>query len=320
MTAYHESGHALLAWLVPGADRLHKVTIIPRGRSLGVTQLLPEEDRVNIGESELHARLCSCWAAARPRTRLRRVQRGGGKRSEAGHAAGPPNGHPLGHERAARAGRLPHSEEHPFLGKEMAEQRRFSEHTAQVIDEEVSRLCAAADKATAIIMQNRDKLDTLAKNLEETETLGEEDIEKLIGPPFYKKEADGPSGRRHRKFRYRPRLRPYPRGAHDPPMIAHNVFFTLNDNQPAMVQAMIDDCHKYLAHLPGVIFYAAGTCSDVDRAVSDRDYDVGAARGVSGPCGALDEYMNAPKHVEFMDKHLGNWKEVRVFDWCVSGA
>ena len=57
MTAYHESGHALLAWLVPSIDHLHKVSIIPRGRSLGATQLLPEEDRLNIGESELHIRL-----------------------------------------------------------------------------------------------------------------------------------------------------------------------------------------------------------------------------------------------------------------------
>ncbi len=57
MTAYHESGHALLAWLVPGFDRLHRVSIIPRGRSLGATQLLPEEDRVNISESELRTRL-----------------------------------------------------------------------------------------------------------------------------------------------------------------------------------------------------------------------------------------------------------------------
>ena len=57
MTAYHEAGHALLAWLLPGMDRLHKVTIIPRGRALGVTQLLPEEDRLNIGETELRNRL-----------------------------------------------------------------------------------------------------------------------------------------------------------------------------------------------------------------------------------------------------------------------
>src|SRR5579871_5229117 len=57
MTAYHEAGHALLAWMLPGVERLHKVTIIPRGRSLGVTQLLPEEDRLNVSESELKSRL-----------------------------------------------------------------------------------------------------------------------------------------------------------------------------------------------------------------------------------------------------------------------
>ena len=50
MTAYHESGHALLAWLLPDVDPVHKVTIIPRGRALGVTQLLPDEERFNIGE------------------------------------------------------------------------------------------------------------------------------------------------------------------------------------------------------------------------------------------------------------------------------
>ena len=57
MTAYHEAGHALGAWLLPDVDKLHKVTIIPRGRALGVTQLVPEEDRMNIGESALMNRL-----------------------------------------------------------------------------------------------------------------------------------------------------------------------------------------------------------------------------------------------------------------------
>jgi cell division protease FtsH len=79
------------------------------------------------------------------------------------------------------------SEDHPFLGREMAEPRHFSEHTAQVIDEEVSRLLReASDKATALITQHRDKLDALAKRLEEIETLDEEEIEKLIGPTVNK--------------------------------------------------------------------------------------------------------------------------------------
>jgi cell division protease FtsH len=78
-------------------------------------------------------------------------------------------------------------DDHPFLGKEMAEPRRFSEHTAQVIDEEVMRILReASEKATTLIADNRAKLDTLAKKLEEAEVLDEEDIEKLLGPPVYK--------------------------------------------------------------------------------------------------------------------------------------
>jgi hypothetical protein len=97
-------------------------------------------------------------------------------------------------------------------------------------------------------------------------------------------------------------------------MIAHNVFFTLHDNRPATIQAMVDDCHAYLAHLPGIVFYAAGT-----RSESDDDYDV-ALHVVFPDRAALDTYMTAPRHVEFMDKHGGNWKEVRVFDSCVSAG
>jgi hypothetical protein len=102
-------------------------------------------------------------------------------------------------------------------------------------------------------------------------------------------------------------------------MIAHSVYFTLNDSRPAAVKAMIEDCHRYLAKLPGIVFYAAGTASTVDRSVSDGDYDV-ALYVVFTDQAALDAYMNAPKHIEFMEKHEGNWKDVRVFDSCVSGA
>ncbi|MBN1908624.1 MAG: ATP-dependent zinc metalloprotease FtsH, partial [Pirellulales bacterium] len=62
MTAYHEAGHALLGWFSKGPERVHKVTIIPRGRALGATQLLPEEDRVHIDQSELHSRLAMILA------------------------------------------------------------------------------------------------------------------------------------------------------------------------------------------------------------------------------------------------------------------
>jgi cell division protease FtsH len=82
------------------------------------------------------------------------------------------------------------SEDHPFLGKEMSEPRRYSEHTAQVIDEEISRLVGeAADTALAMLKQHRDKLDALAKSLEESETLGEKEIEAIIGPPVCKQNS-----------------------------------------------------------------------------------------------------------------------------------
>ena len=78
-------------------------------------------------------------------------------------------------------------DDHPFLGKEMAEPRRFSEHTAQVIDEEVMRILReASDKATVLLNESRGKLDAMAAKLTEVETLDEADIEVFLGPPIYK--------------------------------------------------------------------------------------------------------------------------------------
>jgi len=79
------------------------------------------------------------------------------------------------------------SEDHPFLGKEMAEPRRYSEHTAQVIDEEIMRLLnEAADTGMVMLTERREQLDKLAKALEAAETLDEKDIEDLIGTPMYR--------------------------------------------------------------------------------------------------------------------------------------
>jgi hypothetical protein len=82
---------------------------------------------------------------------------------------------------------------------------------------------------------------------------------------------------------------------------------------------MVDDCHAYLADLPGIVFYAAGTCSDVERSSSDPDYDV-ALHVVFRDRAALDAYMTAPKHVAFMNKHGDNWKDIHAFDSCVSAG
>ncbi len=101
------------------------------------------------------------------------------------------------------------------------------------------------------------------------------------------------------------------------PLVAHNVFFSLKDNSEAAQRAMIDDCHKLLSPIPGIVFYAAGTLSDMKRDVNDRDFDV-ALHCVFHNQAALDAYLLAPKHLEFVAKHKPNWKKVRVFDSDVS--
>jgi cell division protease FtsH len=188
MTAYHESGHALLAWLMPGSDRLHQISIIPRGRSLGATQLLPEEDRVNIGESELHTRLLFLLGG-RAAEKLVFDEYSAGAEDDLNKATQLARRMVTHWGMSERLGPVAFrdSEDHPFLGREMAEPRHFSEHTAQIIDEEVSRLLGdAAEKATAMLTQNRNKLDAVAKKLEEAETMDEAEVEKLIGPPVYR--------------------------------------------------------------------------------------------------------------------------------------
>jgi hypothetical protein len=101
-------------------------------------------------------------------------------------------------------------------------------------------------------------------------------------------------------------------------MLAHNVYFSLHDNSPAATAALVAECHKYLSRHPGEVFYAAGTLSDVDRPVSDRDYDV-ALHVVFTDRPSLDAYGVAPRHQEFIAANKANWKRVRVFDSDVSG-
>jgi cell division protease FtsH len=188
MTAYHEAGHALLAWLLPGMDRLHKVTIIPRGRALGVTQLLPEEDRLNIGETELNNRLVF-MLGGRAAEKLVYNEYSAGAENDLTQCT------KLARRMVAHWGMSDRlgpvafrvSEEHPFLGREIVEQREFSEHTAQIIDEEIARILrGASDRAEKMLSDHRGKLDSVAQTLEQKEVLDEYEIEQLIGPPVYR--------------------------------------------------------------------------------------------------------------------------------------
>ncbi|MEX2185642.1 MAG: ATP-dependent zinc metalloprotease FtsH [Pirellulales bacterium] len=184
MTAYHEAGHALLAWIVPGVDAVHKVTIIPRGRALGVTQLLPEEDRLSINERDLHARLAFILGG-RAAEKLVFDELSAGAENDLQQATKIARRMVTHWGMSERIGPVAYrtSEEHPFLGKEFHEQREFSEHTAQVIDEEVARILrAASDRALESLTANREQLDKLAAALEEQEEINEADMQRLLGP------------------------------------------------------------------------------------------------------------------------------------------
>jgi cell division protease FtsH len=188
ITAHHEAGHALLAWFTPGCDRVHKVTILPRGRALGVTQMVPEEERYNISQPDLQARL-AMLLAGRAAEKIRFDQYSAGAESDLQEATRLARRMVTHWGMSDRLGPVAYhtSEDHPFLGREIAQhERQFSEHTAQVIDEEVTKILhTAEDRAKRTIQQYNDKLGALADALLERETLDENDLRKLLGPSIY---------------------------------------------------------------------------------------------------------------------------------------
>jgi len=183
MTAYHEAGHALLAWLFPEVDTVHKVTIIPRGRSLGVTQLSPDEERFNIGESRLHSQLAFIMGG-RAAEKMIFDEYSAGAEDDLKKAT------ELARRMVAHWGMsevigpvaFRQVEEHPFLGKEYHEHREFSDETARIIDTEVQNfLTRAADSAQKTLARNRDKLEELVVALLDKESLGRNDLEEILG-------------------------------------------------------------------------------------------------------------------------------------------
>jgi cell division protease FtsH len=183
LTAYHEAGHALVAWLTPAADPVHKVTIIPRGRALGVTQFLPEEDRVGINESEVLADL-TVALGGRAAERLIFSDLTAGAAGDLKMATRLARMMVTQWGMSERIGPVffRASEEHPFLGREMSETRDHSEHTAQVIDEEVSRILREADeRAYHLLEEHREEIERLTEALIEREVLTVSEIEELIG-------------------------------------------------------------------------------------------------------------------------------------------
>ena len=182
--AVHEAGHTVVAHFLPQADPLYKVTIIPRGRALGGTHMLPEEERHTLPESYLKDRLAVMLGGRGAEKELLGDLSSGADDDirQASH---------LARAMVARWGMaeevgpvdLRQSEEHPFLGREMAQPRTFSETTAHEVDNAVRRLLTEAEeRGREIIRRHRDRLNTLIAQLEIKETLKRDEIEACLGP------------------------------------------------------------------------------------------------------------------------------------------
>ncbi|WP_231756686.1 ATP-dependent zinc metalloprotease FtsH [Lignipirellula cremea] len=186
-TAYHEAGHALLAWLLPGAHRVHKVTVIPRGRSLGATHWLPSEDRLSMSEPQLRDHLVT-MLGGRAAEKLIYNQATNGAENDLERATGLARRMVTNWGMTERLGPVSYkmSDEDPFLGREMHQQRQFSEHTMELIDEEVARILHETDeRAMQMLVENRGKLKQIADALVEHEELDEKQLTALIGPSVH---------------------------------------------------------------------------------------------------------------------------------------
>ena len=180
--AYHEAGHALVAWLTPAADPVHKVTIIPRGRALGVTEQLPGEDRYNYSKEYLIARL-SVMLGGRSSEEIALDDITTGAENDLIEAS------KLARHMITRWGMgnlglmsIEGDENAPFLGYELTQPRSISDETAAVIDQNVKQLLEDIHQnVKQLLINNRAQLDQVVQALLQEETLNEEGLMKILG-------------------------------------------------------------------------------------------------------------------------------------------
>ena len=184
LTAWHEAGHAVLAWFQEGMDRVHKVTIIPRGRALGVTQLMPEKETFNVGESILRKRLVMMLGGrAAEKLVFNEVSAGAENDIERGTSLARRMVASWGMSATVGPVSFKQSDEHPFLGKEMHTYREFSEETARIIDIEVQTIMQDSHEiATKLLVEYRVELDLLANALLEHEQIERLQLREILGP------------------------------------------------------------------------------------------------------------------------------------------
>lgn len=181
-TSYHEAGHALVSWLLPNTDPVHKVTIIPRGTALGVTHFLPVDEKHNLSKEYLLSVLTTDMGG-RAAEKLVLDQLSNGAAMDIEHATNLARRMVCAWGMSETLGPMTFGkrEEMIFLGKEISQQRDYSEKTAVMIDEEVKSLVEGSyRKAYDLLSENIDKLHSLANALLEREILDHEEIDKVL--------------------------------------------------------------------------------------------------------------------------------------------
>ena len=198
LTAYHEAGHALVGLKVPKYDPLHKVTIIPRGRALGVTMSLPERDRLSFSKLELESKLAVMYGGRVAEELVfgkENVTTGAGNDIQQATSWARRMITEFGF--SDKLGRLRYSdnEEEIFLGHSVTRQKNVSDKTAALIDEEVRRLIDEAEKAARVILtKDRKELEIIAKALLEYETLTGDEVNALLRGESIIRPEDEPPG------------------------------------------------------------------------------------------------------------------------------
>ncbi|MBA3258925.1 MAG: ATP-dependent metallopeptidase FtsH/Yme1/Tma family protein [Gemmatimonadales bacterium] len=189
LTAYHEAGHAIVAVKIPGSDPIHKVTIVPRGRALGLTASLPEVDRHNYSKDWLIGSLAMFFGGRVAEEIIfgaEKVTTGAGNDIERATGLARRMVTQFGMSELIGPLAVGDKEQEIFLGREFAQRREISERTAQMVDDEVKRLIDEAyARAMQILSVSRELLDRIANALLERETIDREDLDLLVkGQPL----------------------------------------------------------------------------------------------------------------------------------------
>ena len=184
ITAYHEGGHALVAAALPGTDPVHKITILPRGRALGYTMVLPDEDKYSQTRSEMLDQLAYMLGGrAAEEMVFHDPTTGAGNDIDKATALARAMVTQYGMTERLGAIKLGDSNGEPFLGRDFGHTRNYSEDVAAVVDEETKKFLATAhQEAFDILEENRDVLDALVLALLERETLDKDQVAEIFEP------------------------------------------------------------------------------------------------------------------------------------------